>query len=125
MPFQLSSRPGKTLTDRSVKNYVTYKSMVLFFALVDQFYELVLSKVPAYSDAVDGNASKPEWPARLSSWLRKNDEEIIKSCTKVLCTFQDDLLPCEALDEITDVCGLLQEIPDSASFVLEVLSMVP
>jgi hypothetical protein len=34
-------------------------------------------------------------------------------------------LPATSVDEIADVCGLLDDIPSPASFLLEVLAMVP
>ena len=38
---------------------------------------------------------------------------------------QNDLAPATSVDEIVDVCGLLEDIPSPASFLLEVLAMVP
>ena len=66
-----------------------------------------------------------EWSTGLSEWIRHNDEALLKSTSRVLSTFQDDLLPATSVDEIVDVCGLMQEIPSPASFLLEILSSVP
>ena len=43
----------------------------------------------------------------------------------VVLIFQNDLAPATSVDEIVDVCGLLEDIPSPASFLLEVLAMVP
>jgi hypothetical protein len=39
--------------------------------------------------------------------------------------FQEDLLPATSVDEIVDVCGLLDDVPSPASFLLEILALVP
>ena len=66
-----------------------------------------------------------EWSAALAEWIRHNDELLLKSTSKVLSIFQDDLLPATSVDEIIDVCGLMQDIPYPANFLLEILSSVP
>ena len=65
-----------------------------------------------------------EWSTALAEWIRHNDEALLKSSSRVLSTFQDDLLPATSVDEIVDVCGLMQEIPSPASFLLEILASV-
>jgi hypothetical protein len=66
-----------------------------------------------------------EWASALADWIRHNDDSLLKSTSKLLTTFQEDLLPATSVDEIADVCGLLDDIPSPASFLLEVLAMVP
>ena len=65
-----------------------------------------------------------EWSTALAEWIRHNDESLLKSSSRVLSTFQDDLLPATSVDEIVDVCGLMQEIPSPASFLLEIPASV-
>lgn len=113
----MSPRPPKTLEDKNVKDYETYKATILFFALIDQIYSLVFNMIPLPEDC--------EWPVQLADWIRKNDDELSKLMSKVLSTFQEDLLPSTSIDEIIDVCGLLEDIPSPASFLIEVLAMVP
>lgn len=110
-------RPPKSLSDRTVKSYDVYKKIVLFFALIDQFYDLLLANVACESDS--------DWSANLADWIRNNDDEIQKITSKILSSFQNDLLPATSVDEIVDVCGLLEDIPSPASFLLEVLGLVP
>jgi E3 ubiquitin-protein ligase UBR4 len=101
---------------RDVKEYGTvYKPVILYFALIDQIYEQMFNNV----------SQDTEWSTGLSEWIRHNDEALLKSTSRVLSTFQDDLLPATSVDEIVDVCGLMQEIPSPASFLLEILSSVP
>ena len=71
------------------------------------------------------NASASEWSSALADWIRHNDDALLKSSSKLLTSFQEDLLPATSVDEIADVCGLLDDIPSPASFLLEVLAMVP
>ena len=66
-----------------------------------------------------------EWSVALAEWIRHNDEALLKSTSKVLSTFQDDLLPATSVEEIVDVCGLMQDIPIPANFLREILSSVP
>ena len=100
-----------------MKDYATYKKVILFFALVDQIFSHTLSMVPASGDT--------EWPTALAEWIRNNDDGIMKASGRVLSSFQNDLFPATSVDEIVDVCGLLGDIPSPASFLLEVLSLVP
>merc|ERR1719412_923662 len=102
---------------RDVKEYGTvYKPVILYFALIDQIYEHMFNSVTHDS---------AEWSTALAEWIRHNDETLLKSSSRVLSTFQDDLLPATSVDEIVDVCGLMQEIPSPASFLLEILTTVP
>lgn len=82
MFLQVSSRPIKSLSDRALRPYdPSYKSTVLFFALIDQIFALVLS-LPTQP------ASEAEWPNTLAEWIRNNDDALIKAMGKVLRTFQ-------------------------------------
>ena len=66
-----------------------------------------------------------EWSTSLAEWVRHNDDLLLKSTSRVLLTFQEDLLPATSVDEIVDVCGLMEEIPSPASFLIEILTSVP
>ncbi len=106
-----------SLADKEVKEYATYKLVIIFFSLIDQVYGLVFNKV-----TVGSNES--EWSANLADWIRHNDDALLKACAKLLSTFQEDLLPATSVDEIVDVCSL-EDIPSPASFLIEVLTSVP
>ncbi len=101
-----------------MKDYATYKKVILFFAIVDQIYAQTFSAVPSPEKESD-------WPTALAEWIRKNDDALMKASGRVLAAFQSDLFPATSVDEIVDVCGLLEDIPSPASFLLEVLAMVP
>ena len=108
----------QTLADKNVKPYGTYKLVILYFALIDQLYEVIFKKVPT-------PATDAEWPTALADWIRHNDDNLLKSSAKILSIFQDDLSPATSVEEIIDVVGLIGEIPSPASFLLEILSSVP
>eukprot|EP00096_Caligus_rogercresseyi_P008738 TRINITY_DN2826_c0_g1_i1.p1 TRINITY_DN2826_c0_g1~~TRINITY_DN2826_c0_g1_i1.p1 ORF type:complete len:2495 (+),score=896.75 TRINITY_DN2826_c0_g1_i1:803-7486(+) len=108
-------RGGRSLLDREVKDYPVYKKMILFFALVDQLYGVVFKSVSTDSS----------WPLDLSDWIRHNDDALNKSTLKLLNVFQEDLVPAASVEEVVDVCGLLEEIPSPASFLSEVLKLIP
>ena len=81
--FQLHPRPPSgTLQDRTVKDYATYKKVILFFALVDQLYGNALSGVSAVP------ANEGEWPSALAEWIRSNDDALLKASSRVLSAFQ-------------------------------------
>jgi E3 ubiquitin-protein ligase UBR4 len=82
-------------------------------------------KQKSFDVSRSGNISASEWSSALAEWVRHNDDALLKSTSKLLTTFQEDLLPATSVDEIADVCGLLDDIPSPASFLLEVLAMVP
>lgn len=108
---------------REVKDYSeVYKPVILFFALIDQMFALCFSKhvLPA-----DSHESSSEWTSALADWIRHNDDLVLKSMAKVLSTFQDDLVPATSVDEIVDVCGLMDQIPDPTNFLTEILASVP
>ena len=114
----MSPQRCQQLGDRNVKEYGTYKLVILYFALIDQLYENMFNKVPPGSNDSD-------WPTALADWIRHNDDVLLKASAKVLGTFQEDLLPATSVEEIIDVCGLMVDIPSPASFLIEILSSVP
>lgn len=113
----VSPQGCSSLPDKNVKEYSTYKLVILYFALIDQLYEIMFHKVQVSNDS--------EWPTALADWIRHNDDGLLKSSAKVLSTFQEDLLPATSVEEIIDVCGLMSDIPSPASFLIEILSSVP
>ena len=82
--LQLHARPppGGTLQDRTVKDYSTYKKVILFFALVDGLYTHTLSGVSAVP------SNEAEWPSALAEWIRSNDDALLKASARVLNSFQ-------------------------------------
>ena len=109
---------SQKLSDKNIKEYSTYKLVILYFALIDQLYEKMFVRVP-------NTGNEADWPSTLADWIRHNDDVLIKASGKVLSAFQEDLLPATSVDEIIDVCGLMGDIPSPTSFLIEILSSVP
>ena len=81
--LQLHPRPPSgSLQDRTVKDYATYKKVILFFAIVDQLYANTLSGVSAVP------SNEAEWPSALADWIRSNDDALMKASARVLTAFQ-------------------------------------
>jgi len=102
-----------------VLDYSVYRTKVLLFALVDQVINNMWDGVKSQ----DGDGGL-DWPTQLADWIRSNDETILARSTQILTTFQNDLVVAQDMGEVVDVCGLLEEIPSTASAVLEVLNAV-
>jgi len=98
-------------------DYSVYRPALLFFAMVD----LIITQM------WKGVQTKPDqdWCVSLAEWIRNNDETLISRSSSILSTFQDDLLPAQDIEEVIDVCGLLNEIPSGPSAIQEVLSQLP
>jgi len=87
VPFslcQISPTPLASLSLRDALDFESaYKTLVLFFSLVDQLFSVVLSA------AAKDNREGAQWStAYLASWLRGNDDALLKLTSKVLRNFQ-------------------------------------
>merc|ERR1712203_7290 len=98
---------SQKLSDKNIKEYSTYKLVILYFALIDQLYEKMFVRVP-------NTGNEADWPSTLADWIRHNDDVLIKASGNVL--------PATSVDEIIDVCGLMGDIPSPTSFLIEILS---
>uniref|UniRef100_A0A8C3LR84 E3 ubiquitin ligase UBR4 C-terminal domain-containing protein n=1 Tax=Chrysolophus pictus TaxID=9089 RepID=A0A8C3LR84_CHRPC len=105
------------LADKAVKEYATYRSGLLFWALVDLIYNM-FKKVPT-SNTEGG------WSYSLAEFIRHNDMPIHEAADKALKTFQEEFMPVETFSEFLDVAGLLSEINDPDSFLRDLLNSIP
>ena len=62
---------SQKLTDKNIKEYSTYKLVILYFALIDQLYEKMFVRVP-------NSGNEADWPSTLADWIRHNDDLLIK-----------------------------------------------
>jgi len=102
---------------KEVLEYSQYRSLVLFWCLVDLVIREMWAGVSAQPDQ--------EWTTTLAEWIRNNDETILARSSKILNMFQEDLVQAQDLSEVMDVCEMLGEIPSPASAILEVVSQLP
>ena len=63
-----------SVSDKTVKDYSVYKPACIFLYLVDYLYTKMFKGVP------QGSGS---WPSTLASYIRNNDEILLKSGDKV------------------------------------------
>ncbi|KAK0172054.1 hypothetical protein PV328_005423 [Microctonus aethiopoides] len=112
------SGPTKTITDITVKDYSVYKSVFIFFGIIDSIYTYFFKD--AYSSFKITTAQQ-QWSTVLADYIRDNDELMMKASEKVLAKYRDDLLLCGSFDEYCDVVGLLEDIPDLASYITDLL----
>ena len=62
---------SQKLNDKNIKEYSTYKLVILYFALIDQLYEKMFVRVP-------NSGNEADWPSTLADWIRHNDDVLIK-----------------------------------------------
>ena len=62
-----------------MKEYGTYKLVILYFSLIDQLYENMFNKV-----TLTGERPDAEWPTALADWIRHNDDVLLKVCIVIL-----------------------------------------
>ena len=88
---------------------------MLFFGLINLFFKFVHQKVE--SDDQQGQAQAQSWSEKFATFIRHNDIGLMESCRKVLKEFEEELMVCEAWQEMFDVLGLLTDIEDPAEFL--------
>jgi len=112
----LSATPLKKLPDNDTpKEFSVYKPMLVFYELTNQFHLMFKAKL---------TASATDWASAMSNYIRNNDEAILKAADKLLAFYENELLPCETVEEFLDVAGLLEDVEDPSSFLKETLAMI-
>ena len=72
---------------KEVLEYSQYRSLVLFWCLVDLVIREMWAGVTAQPDQ--------EWTTTLAEWIRNNDETILARSSKILNMFQEDLVQAQ------------------------------
>ncbi|XP_057290056.1 E3 ubiquitin-protein ligase UBR4-like isoform X1 [Hydractinia symbiolongicarpus] len=109
----LSSVPMNKLVNTEIKEYSVYKPVLMFFFLIDQLHQLCKGKL---------SAGEEDWAQAMSTFLRNNDDVILKEADKILKTFDEDVASCESFTEFCDVADLLGDIPDGTKFINDLLA---
>ncbi|XP_028411062.1 E3 ubiquitin-protein ligase UBR4-like [Dendronephthya gigantea] len=112
---EVTPKGATKLSDGEVKLYNVYRPMLIFFALVNKLQHLLKEHL----------ASTSTWCQDVASYIRKNDEKVLKSCEELVNFYQDDLLPAASFTEFCDVTGLLGEITDPGKFMGDLLNSLP
>lgn len=119
------SAPTKTLMEPTAKDYAVYKSVLIFFGLVDciyaNFFKVSATFLTLFSTYIRrvmfvkacfssclqkvNVLSEDQWPSVLAEYIRHNDEAMLKASERVLATYRDELLPCTSFEEFCDIIG--------------------
>ncbi|KAF4529110.1 hypothetical protein B566_EDAN013679 [Ephemera danica] len=113
VPDSQPAKPPTRLSDITPQDYAVYKPYLIFFGLVDGMYRLFFKKV--------GCGGEEQWPSALADFIRHNDEVLLRASDQLLAFYTEELLPCSSFDEFCDVLGLLGEVDDPATFLVDVL----
>jgi len=103
------------LTDKTPQQYSVYKAFLVFFGLINTFYNKLFTKVKC------GEV----WSKSLFEHVRHNDKACQEMCDKILAVYQDELLPAESFAELIDVMEMLDEVPDPDQYLKDTLSSIP
>lgn len=106
---------GNRITDKGTKDWAVYKHAAMFWALVDGIYNTFFKKASA----------EGEWCVTVAEFVRHNDQTLIEASSKLLSTYQEELLPLASFMEFCDVVGLLHEIENPDEFLTELLLSLP
>ncbi|XP_046403829.1 E3 ubiquitin-protein ligase UBR4 isoform X2 [Ischnura elegans] len=99
------------LADATPKDYAIYKPYLILFGLVDGIYNHFFKKVAASGD--------DQWPSVLADYIRHNDEALLKASESLLAVYREELLPCTSFSEFCDVVGLLGDISNPDTYLLD------
>lgn len=121
---QQLSKPGDQRYEKKVLDYSVYKPALVFFALINGIYNIVLkvrwyhflnafitqtfTSYPAiwHRQNVSVGDIDSDWPGVVAEYIRHNDEAVLRAITdKLLSAYQNDFLTCGSFDEFCDVAG--------------------
>ncbi|KAI5699920.1 hypothetical protein M8J75_011084 [Diaphorina citri] len=95
--------------EKQVKAWKVYRGTAIFFALIDQIYN-----VPEGSD--------DQWPTALADYIRNNDEPLLKASEDVMSVYSDKLLPLNSLESFfAFIDPEKKEISDIDAFMTDLL----
>ncbi|XP_032676900.1 protein purity of essence isoform X4 [Odontomachus brunneus] len=107
------SASTKNIVDPTPKDYAVYKSVLIFFGLVDCMYTYFFKNVNVLTEE--------QWPTVLAEYIRHNDETMLKASERVLAIYRDELLPCTSFEEFCDIIGILEYIRNPPTYIYDVL----
>jgi len=119
----LSPKGGNILKDRSVKDWSVYKSSLIYFALIYSLYNITFENVASSGKESDKETSSETWALSLAEYIRNNDQSLLESGEKLLCFYEQDLLPTQSFYEFCDVIQILDIIPEPHHFLENALKI--
>jgi E3 ubiquitin-protein ligase UBR4 len=108
---------GNNLSEKAVKEYNCYKPYLLFYAFADGLVNTMFKKVSMEAGG--------QWSVTLAEYIRHNDAHLLEQGDRMLHNLETEVTPCESFDEYCDVLGLLEQIPNPANFLSDILTSLP
>ena len=71
----------------------------------------------------DKETSSETWALSLAEYIRNNDQSLLESGEKLLCFYEQDLLPTQSFYEFCDVIQILDIIPEPHHFLENALKI--
>ncbi|RXG56207.1 E3 ubiquitin-protein ligase UBR4 [Armadillidium vulgare] len=78
-----------------------------------------------YRKAFKNVSTDSDWSISLAEFIRHNDQLLLEALSKILSTYQDDLVPSSSFDEFCDVADLLGDIESPGQFLSDLLQSLP
>jgi len=104
--------------EKQALDYSVYKPALIFFAIVNGIYDIILKNVAT------GDLDS-DWPGAVADYIRNNDEAVLRGTDRLLSSYQNDFLTSASFDEFCDVTGLLEDIPSPEEFINDLLQGMP
>lgn len=114
---KVSIKPPAPMNDTRIRSYAYYKSALIFFAVIDSFYNIV------FKGATIEDKWNQDWSATLAHYLKHNDQTVNDNIEVLLNLYQNSLLPCTSIERFFDIIRV-EEIFQPDEFLTNTLESV-
>lgn len=116
--FSLNPKSSFNEAEREPMPYAKYKSSLLFWFLIDQFYSKLYPKKEL--NELDSGLCYSE---KLQLYIRTFEEKLLERNQKLITEMQQDLYLVDSFDEFRDVAGIMTDI--DSDFIKNALKQLP
>lgn len=114
---RVSIKPPAPISDVRVRAYAYYKPAVIFFAIIDSFYEIV------FKCAAEEDRWGPDWSSILAEYLKNNDQIVNENIEILLSVYQNNLLTCTSIEKFFEIVNI-EEITHTSNFLADTLESI-
>ncbi|KAJ8300179.1 hypothetical protein KUTeg_021698 [Tegillarca granosa] len=114
---QVCPMGAKTLSDKKMKEFSTYRCYLIFYGIVNAVFQKVFRKITDSSDN--------PWSSTLADHIRNNDKQNLEAFDRVLSAYEEEMLPSESISEFFDAIELLEEVTEPEKFITDLLASLP
>lgn len=114
---QVCPMGAKTLSDKKMKEFSTYRCYLIFYGIVNAVFQKVFRKITVSSDN--------PWSSTLADHIRNNDKQNLEAFDRVLSAYEEEMLPSESISEFFDAIELLEEVTEPEKFITDLLASLP